>query len=182
MGWTVAHFSFSNSILSSRMPRARRRTGFDGGVDRFDVTAANDMVAVGGDTVDVLEEEIAQLLHLWEALPPQGLEPSHQEIKYARSGLVGPEPIELLAKHVGLEQPPVRREQGLELAALRSTHGLPAPQQQPPLAAAVLPHPGSRAKELLAADFVERRAGVLQHVKLVEDDVAVGTVAPTALR
>src|SRR5204863_5423298 len=104
--------------------------------------------------------------HLWQALPPQRLEPSHQEIEDAWTRLVGPEPIELLAQHIRFEQPPVRGKQRLELDALRSAQRLPAPQQQPPLAARLLPHDRSRAKELLASDLVERCARVLQHVEL----------------
>src|SRR5262249_33502741 len=44
------------------------------------------MVAVGGDAIDVFEQEVARPLHLGETLPPQGLEPSHQEIELSGSG------------------------------------------------------------------------------------------------
>jgi hypothetical protein len=110
------------------------------------------------------------LLHLRQSLPPQCLEPSHQEIDNARPRLVGPEPIELLAQHIRFEQSAIRGEQGLEFGALRSADRLPASEQQPALAATVLAHHGSRSKELLAPHFIERRARVLEHVEFVEDD------------
>jgi len=40
-----------------------------------------------------------------------GLEPAHQEIDHAWTGLVRPESIELFAKHIGFEQAPIHREQ-----------------------------------------------------------------------
>src|SRR5215472_12836757 len=122
------------------------------------------MIAKGGDAVDVFEQEVPESLHLGQPLPAQRLEPSHQEAEDAGPSLVRPEPIELLAQHIGLEQPPVRDEQRLELRALRSTDRLPPAQQQPPLATPVLTHDRAGAKKLLAADFIERGAGVLEHV------------------
>lgn len=115
--------------------------GFDGRIDRFDDAEPHGMIAVGRDALDVLQEKVAELFHLRQTLPAQGLEPSHQEIENARSRLVGPEPIELLAQHVGFEQPPIRSEQRLELRALRAANRFPAAQQQPALAAAVPSRP-----------------------------------------
>ena len=45
--------------------------GFDGGIDRFDDAEPDVVVAVGGDPVEMLEQELAQPIHLWEPLPPQ---------------------------------------------------------------------------------------------------------------
>src|SRR5438128_2647534 len=56
---------------------------------------------------------------------------------------------------------------------LRAAHGLPASQQQPALAAPVFAHDGTGAKELLAADFIDRGARVLEHVEFVEYDLGI---------
>src|SRR5690242_17901163 len=73
MGWAVAPFSFNSSISSSRMPRARRSTAFDGRVDRLDDAEAHVMIAIGGDAVDVLQEEVSESFDLGQALPPKRL-------------------------------------------------------------------------------------------------------------
>jgi len=54
------------------IPHASRAAedGFDRRVDRFDDAEANGMVALSGDALDVCEQEVAQSLHLGEALPP----------------------------------------------------------------------------------------------------------------
>ena len=51
----------------------------DGGVDRLDDAEANGMIAVGRDPLDVLEEEVAEALHLGQALPAERLDPPKQE-------------------------------------------------------------------------------------------------------
>lgn len=147
--------------------------GFDGGVDRLHHAEADPVIAVGGDAVDVLQQEVAQSFHLGQALPAPGLEPPHQEIEDVGPRLIGPQPIELLAEHVGFEQAPIHGEQRLELGTLRSAHRLPPPQQQPSFPATVCPHDRPGPKEFLPSDFVKRRAGGLQHVKLVVDDLGV---------
>lgn len=86
---------------------------------------------------------------------------------------VGPEAIELLAQHVGFEQAPVGSEEGLELGTLRAADGLPAPEQHPALPPTMRAHHRAGAKEFLAADVVERGAGVLEHVELIEHDLGV---------
>jgi hypothetical protein len=70
-------------LLIAHAPRAPQ-DGFDGRVDRFDDADANRMIAVGRNAFDMREQEIAEAFHLWQALPPHGLEPSHQEIQDAR--------------------------------------------------------------------------------------------------
>jgi hypothetical protein len=108
------------------------------------------MIAVGGDPFDVAEEEVAQPVHLGQALPAQGLNPAEQEVQDARSGLVHPEPIELLAQDIRFEEPPIGREERLQLSPFRTTDRLPAPQKEPALASPVFPHHGAGAEELLA--------------------------------
>lgn len=46
----------------------------------------------------------------------------------------------------------------------------------------MLAHDGAGAKEFLTPDFIQRGAGVLEHVKLVEHDSAFDKVVATALR
>jgi hypothetical protein len=43
--------------------------GLDGGVDGFHHTKADMVIAVGRDPLDMLEEEVAQALHLRQSLP-----------------------------------------------------------------------------------------------------------------
>jgi hypothetical protein len=116
---------------------------------------------------------VIRIVHLGEALPPQGLEPSPLKAGHAVAGLVGPQAVELLTQDVGFEQPAIGREELRQLRALRAADGLPPPQQQPPFAAAERPHHGALAKELVAAHLVERGPGVLQHMELVVDDLGL---------
>src|SRR5207253_404970 len=83
-------------------------------------------------------------------------DPPDQKIPDAVRRLVRPKPIELLAEDIRFEQPPVCREQCLELRALRSADRLPAAEQQPPFPASVLPHHRASAKGLLTPHLVER--------------------------
>jgi hypothetical protein len=74
-------------------------------------------------------------------------------------------------QHIRLEQLPIRGEERLQLDPFGSAHRLPAPQQQPPFAAAVLAHHRACPEEFLAPHLVECRARVLEDVKLVEHDL-----------
>ena len=100
---------------------------FDGGVDRFDDPEPYGMTAVGGDALDMSEEEVPEVFHFRQALPSQRRDPPEQEVQHAGSRLVGPPPIELLAEHIRFEQPAIGREQRLELYALRPARRLQAP-------------------------------------------------------
>src|SRR5215471_6464267 len=77
-------------------PSCPTQDGFDGRVDRLHHAEADGMVAVSCDPLDVLEEELAQSVHLRQPLPPQRVDPAVQEGQYAGSRLVRPEAIELL--------------------------------------------------------------------------------------
>ena len=161
IGWAVAHLSFSSSTCSSH-PACPSKDGFDRRVDRLDHAEAHGVIAVRGDALDMTEEELAEAIHLRQALPTKRVDPAVQEIQHAGSSLVGPQPIELLPQHVRFEQATIRGEQGLEFSTLRPADGLPASQQQPAFAATVLAHDRARPKEFLASHLVERGAGVLQ--------------------
>jgi hypothetical protein len=65
---------------------------------------------IGGDAVEVVHERVAELLHLEQPLPAQCLQPAEEKAGHAVTSLVGPESIQLLPKHVGLEQATVDRE------------------------------------------------------------------------
>jgi hypothetical protein len=148
-------------------PARSTEDGFDRGVDRLDHAEADPMIAVGGNSLDVLEQELAQSVHLRKALPPQCINPAVQEIQDARPRLVRPEPIELLPQHVGFEQAPIRGKECLQFGAFRPAYGFPPPQQEPPFAASMLPHHGTGAEELLPPHVIECVAGVLADVKLI---------------
>jgi hypothetical protein len=83
-------FNFSSIIFSSLMS-GPVVVLLDRRVDRFDDAQARVMIAVRGDAFDVFHQEVTEQLHLEQALPTQGLEPS-QEIERARSGLGEPIP------------------------------------------------------------------------------------------
>ena len=119
------------------------------------------------------DEELAEPLHLREALPAEGFQPANEDVPHTYRCLVHPKTVQLLAQDVGLEEPPINREELLELVAFRAPHGLPPPEQKPALAAPVRPHHGAGAKELLAADVVERGAGVLEDMELVEHHIGL---------
>lgn len=145
--------------------------GLDRSVDAFDDTEANAMTAVGGDAIEVAEQEGAELLHLRQALPAERLEPAGEEVRHAFRVGVGPEAIELLAQDVGLEEAAVDEEEVAQLAALVAGEVPPAAQKEPALAAAVLAHDRTGAEELVATHLVDGSRRVLQDVKLVEDDL-----------
>ena len=68
-------------------PAGATQHALDGRVDRFHDPEADAMVAVGGDAVDMHEEEVAEALHLGQALPAQRLHPAEEEVQHARPGL-----------------------------------------------------------------------------------------------
>ena len=68
------------------------------------------------------QQELAQLVHLGEALPPQGAPPTLEEVGDPTTRLVRPQVIELFAQDVRLEQAPVGSEELLELAPLGAAH------------------------------------------------------------
>src|SRR4029434_9706644 len=111
-------FEQEHRLISHATRSAKDR--FDSRVDRFDHAEPNRMIAVGGDAVDVCEEEVPQPLYLWEALPSQGFEPSHQEIEDTGAGLIGPQTIELLPQDIRFEQPAIGGEQRLQFRSLRA--------------------------------------------------------------
>ena len=61
---------------------------FDRGVDRLDDAEADRVIAVGGDPLDMVEEELAQPVHLRQALPSHCINPAVEGIQHARSGRV----------------------------------------------------------------------------------------------
>jgi hypothetical protein len=62
MGWAVAPFRLRRSISSSRIPRAAQHTS-DRRVQRFEDAESGWVIAVRGDAVDVLQQEVAEALH-----------------------------------------------------------------------------------------------------------------------
>ncbi len=65
--------------------------GFDRRVQRLDDPEADRMMAIGGDAVDVVDERVAELLHLGQPLPAQRLQPAEEKPRDAVPGRVGPE-------------------------------------------------------------------------------------------
>src|SRR5438093_338743 len=82
-------------------PSGPTEDGFDGGIDRLDHPKSDMVSAVGGDAVEMLEEELAQPVHLRKPLPAECVTPAVEEIQHAHARLVGPEPIELLPQDIG---------------------------------------------------------------------------------
>ena len=98
------------------------------------------MIAVGGDAVEVVDERDRP------ASPSRAAVASATPSTSRRgnwatpvAGLVGPELIELLAQHIGLEEPPIGREDAAA-RPLRPADRPPSPQQQP-----AFPPPETRA-------------------------------------
>src|SRR5688572_7556954 len=147
---------------------------FDGRVHRLDDTEPHRVVTISRDAVDMLQQEVAKAFHFRQSLPPQRLEPAEQEVQDPGASLVGPEPIELLAQDVRFEEMPIGREELLKLATLRTAHGCPAAQQEPPLAASDGAHDGAGTKEFLAPHIVEGGRRMLQHVRLIEHHLSLG--------
>jgi hypothetical protein len=85
-------------------------------IHRLDDAEAHGMVAVGGDAVDVYQQEPAEPLRLRQPLPAQRLHPTEEDIADARP-VLNPQPIELLAEDVGFEEPAIGGEQLLQLHA-----------------------------------------------------------------
>ena len=73
------------------------------------------MVAVGGDAVEVSQQELAQLVHLGEALPPQGAPPTLEEVGDPTTRLVRPQVIELFAQDVRVPSEYTIRAEVLEV-------------------------------------------------------------------
>src|SRR5258708_40294155 len=121
--------------------------GFDGGLDRLDDAEADLVIAVGGDPLEMLEQELAQPLHLGEALPPERVAPAVEEVQHAGAGLVHPEPIELFAEYVGLEQAAGGGGEGWQLRTAGGPPSLSAPQGEPTVCAAAFPHRGARPRK-----------------------------------
>jgi hypothetical protein len=42
---------------------------FDGRINRLDAAETDPVVAVGGDAVDVSQQEVSEALHFWQPLP-----------------------------------------------------------------------------------------------------------------
>jgi hypothetical protein len=51
------------------------------------------VIAARGDAVEMLEEKLAQSIHLRQALPSKGITPAIQEGEHTGARLVRPEPI-----------------------------------------------------------------------------------------
>jgi hypothetical protein len=172
---------FQEQHLIIAHPACSPEDSFDRRVDRLDDTKADRMIAVGGDALEVTEEEVAESLHFREALPAQRLDPAQAE-NSRRLGVSCRSTGDRVApQHVRFEQTSIRREQCLKLLALGPTDG-PPPEQQPAFSAAMLAHHRASPKEFLAAQLVERRASVLQDVEFVEHDLRLWQHSPTALR
>lgn len=62
---------------------------FDGRVQRLDDAEPHGMIAVGGDAVEVIHQRVAELLHLRQPLPTQGLQPAPEKACHPVAGLVG---------------------------------------------------------------------------------------------
>src|SRR5882672_10048733 len=56
--------------------------GCDGGVDRLDHPEPDLVIAVGGNPVEMLEQKLAQPLHLGKALPPKRIAPAVEEVQH----------------------------------------------------------------------------------------------------
>src|SRR5258708_24278645 len=65
-------------------PARSTEHGFDGGVDRLDDAEADLVIAVGGDPVEMREQELAQPLHLGQALHRRA---SHQPLRKVNTPL-----------------------------------------------------------------------------------------------
>ena len=116
------------------------KDAFDDRVDRLDDAKADGVVAVRGNAIDVRQQEVPEAFHFGQLLPAQRLEPAEQEIQHPRTGLVGPEAIELLPQDVRFEQPAIGGEQFPELPPLR----LPRTVAQRRSSSQRLPRPTAR--------------------------------------
>jgi hypothetical protein len=109
--------------------------GLDGRVDRLDDAKPHRVIATGGDAVEMREQKLAEAFHFRQPLPAQRLDPAEEEVQHPGAGLVGPEPIELLAQHVRFEPPAIGGEEGFQFPTVRAadrpcsarsvTHALP---------------------------------------------------------
>jgi hypothetical protein len=63
-------FQFQQQHLFIPHPSRTAEYRFDGGVDRFDDPKPYGMIAVGGDPLDMVEEEVSQAFHFGQSLPP----------------------------------------------------------------------------------------------------------------
>ena len=112
IGWArrrPLEFQHQHGLVSHASRPTQHR--FDSGVDRLHDAEPHRMVAVGGDPVEMLEEEVAQPFHLGQSLPAQCADPPIEEVEDPGTGLIGPEAIELLAQDIRFEQAPVHREE-----------------------------------------------------------------------
>src|SRR5205085_3631663 len=96
---------------------------------RLDDAKADRVIAIGGDAVEMIHERVAELLHLGQSLPAQRLQPPEKKPRHTVSGRVGPQPIQLFAQYIRLEQPAIGRKQSLQLDPLRPAHHLPPTQK-----------------------------------------------------
>ena len=88
----------------------------------------------------------------------------------------------MFAEHVRFEQPAVGGEEGLQLGTLGAAQRLPAPQEQPPFAAAVLAHRRPGPKELLTPHLIERGEACCRTWNLSNTASARGKTSVTTLR
>src|SRR5260370_39790458 len=85
-----------------------------------------------------------------------------------------PHPPQFFLKRVVLKDPPVQSEQPVQFSAVRVCQILPATQQQPFLPFDESPLLGPLPEELRPPHLIDGIVGVLQHVKLVVYDLALG--------
>ena len=123
-------FQEKHPVIAHATRAAKDR--FDRGVQRLDDAEADRMIAVGSNALQVIREGGAELLHLRQSLPAQGVQPAEEKACHAPARGVRPEPIELLPQDIRFEETPIHREPLLEVAPFGSADRFPAPQQQPP--------------------------------------------------
>jgi len=85
------------------------------------------MIAVRGDTIEMVHQRVAELLHLGQSLQAKGFQPAEEKPGDALARLVDPEAIELFAEHVCVEESSVRGEELPQFLPLRFAHCHPAP-------------------------------------------------------
>lgn len=64
------------------------KDGFDRRVQRLNDAEANGVIAVRGNTVEVIHQRVAEFLHLRQTLPPQRLQPPEEESGHALLGII----------------------------------------------------------------------------------------------
>ncbi len=119
-------------------------------------------------------QQVGQLLHGLEPLPPELIDPVLQMAHHGSLVVIAPQPVEAFFEQVGLHDAPVQCKQFVELLLFARGQMYPARQQQPTLSLDQFPCRSALAEELGPANLVDRCIGVLHDVELVIEDAAVG--------